>query len=193
MLNCKSKPEVSLDQRLLQGCLPRVHAYHQQPTPAYRSYLQTYVERDLRQLVQVRELATFQKFLRLCAGRIGQLFNASALANDVGVSYHTIQHWISVLESSFIVFRLQPYYENFNKRMIKSPKLYFYELGLASYLLGLEEESQVSRDPLRGSLVENLVILELVKARLNESKEPSLYFVRDSKGERNRCTLCPGT
>jgi predicted AAA+ superfamily ATPase len=171
-----------IDELLLHGFLPRVHAARQNPTRAYRSYFQTYVERDVRQLVEVKNLALFQLFLRLAAGRVGQLFNASALASEVGVSSHTIEHWTSTLEASYLVIRLQPYFENFNKRLVKSPKLYFTEVGLASYLLGLEEPAQVSRDPLRGGLFENLVVMELIKARVHRGRESGVYFVRDRKG-----------
>jgi predicted AAA+ superfamily ATPase len=173
---------IDVDEILVSGFLPRIHAASQQPTRAYRSYFQTYVERDLRQLVEVKNLATFQRFLRLCAGRVGQLFNANALAAEVGVSNHTIEHWTSALESSYLVLRLQPYFENFNKRFVKAPKLYFTEVGLATYLLGLEKPEQVARDPLRGALFENMVMIELIKARLHRGREPGLYFVRDHKG-----------
>lgn len=172
----------TLDAHLLHGTLPRVHADQQDPSKAYRSYLQTYVERDLNQLVRVRELASFQRFLKLCAGRVGQLLNVSSLAGDVGVSHGTIESWLSILESSFVIFRLQPYFENFNKRIVKSPKLYFVEIGLATHLLGIEEIEQVRRDPLRGALVENLMLAELFKARLNRGQEPNTYFLRDSNG-----------
>ena len=112
-------------------------------------------------------------------------FEASALSNEVGVSSHTIQHWLSILESSYIVFRLNPYFENFGKRVIKSPKLYFTDVGLATYLLDIENSSQLNRDPLRGALFENLVILELMKYRLNQGKEPNLYFYRDNHRKRS--------
>ncbi len=171
-----------IDTLLLQGFLPRVYDAHLDPAPAYRSYLQTYVERDVRDLVAVRDLAAFQRFMRLSAGRVGQLFNASALASEVGVSSHTIEHWTSTLEASYIVVRLQPYFENFNKRIVKAPKLYFTEVGLATHLLGLEETSQIARDPLRGGLFENMVIMELFKARLHAGRTPNIYYLRDQHG-----------
>lgn len=167
------------DEYLFHGFLPRIHANNQDPVKAYRNYFQTYVERDLRQIIQVKDLSTFESFLKLCAGRIGQLFNASSLASEVGVSYHTIEKWISVLEASFILTRLFPYFENFNKRIIKSPKIYFTEIGLATYLLGIEDLKQLSRDPLRGNLFENLVVIELMKSRLNRGLDPNLYFFRE--------------
>lgn len=182
----------SLDELLIKGFLPRIYDAHQDPNPAYRSYFQTYVERDLRQLIEVKNLAHFQKFMRLCAGRVGQLINASALANEVGVSYHTIEHWISALEASYLIIRLQPYFENFNKRLVKTPKLYFTEVGLATYLLGIENAEQMQRDPLRGGLFENLVIMELYKARMHRGREAGLYFIRDHKGNEIDALLCRG-
>lgn len=174
--------ELTLDDALLSGGYPRIFKDNLDPTKAYRNYFQTYIERDLRQLVHVKNLSQFQRFVRLCAGRIGQILNHTSLANDVGISSHTIKEWISILEASFILIRLQPYFENFGKRMIKSPKLYFTDVGLATYLLGIETTAQLSRDPLRGNLVENLVVLELFKARLNRGLDPQLYYFRDVHG-----------
>lgn len=141
------------------------------PTQALGDYIVTYVERDLRQIVNIRDLSLFEKFLKLCAGRIGQVLNLSSLANDVGVSHSTARAWISLLEASFIVFLLPPWFGNVSKRLIKSPKIYFYDVGLASYLLGLENEKQVMRDPLRGSLFENMVLMEILKYRYNRGKK----------------------
>lgn len=172
----------SLDQQLLQGGFPRVYKDALNPVKAYRNYFHTYVERDVRQMINVKDIALFEKFVKLCAGRIGQLINFQSLASDTGVSYHTIEHWLSILEASFILFRLQPYFENFGKRLIKSPKLYFTDVGLASYLLGIENEQQMARDPLRGGLFENLVVLELMKSRLNQGLDHQLYFFRDHQG-----------
>src|SRR5262249_6496505 len=144
------KIKLSLNQAILKGGYPRIHIDHLDPTKAYRNYFQTYVERDVRQLLNVKDLVQFQRFVRLCAGRIGQLLNLEGLGNDVGISSHTIKEWISLLEASFVIFRLQPYFENFGKRIIKSSKLYFTDVGLASYLLGIEQAEQLDRDPLRG-------------------------------------------
>lgn len=174
---------LSTNEALLLGGYPQVFLEERSQTlMIFRSYLQTYVERDLRQLLQVRDLTQFQKFLVLCAGRIGQLCNFQGLGDEVGVSSHTIQHWISTLEASFIVMRLIPYHESFGKRVIKSSKLYFTDVGFASFLLGIETEQQMSRDPLRGQLFENLLFLELVKERLNHGLDPRLFFYRDQKG-----------
>lgn len=174
--------ELALDEILLHGGYPRIYKDHLDPTKAYRNYFQTYVERDLRQLVQVKDLSQFQRFIKICAGRIGQILNLESIGNEIGASSHTVKHWISILEASFIVIRLQPYYENFGKRSIKSAKLYFSDVGLAAYLLGIENTLQMSRDPLRGNLVENLVFLELYKARINQGLDPQLYFFRDTNG-----------
>ena len=172
----------SLDGLLLTGGYPRLYEENLEPTSAYRYYFQTYVERDLWQLIQVKDLMQFERFIKILAGRIGNLINYDSLANDVGVSAPTIKNWISILEASFILFRLPPYFENFGKRMIKSPKLYFTDVGLACYLLGLENVEQVNRDPLRGALFENLVVLEALKYRLNHGKDPQLYYYRDTQG-----------
>lgn len=174
--------QLDLDDALLKGGYPRIFKDQLDPTKAYRNYFQTYIERDLRQLIHVKDLIQFQRFIRLCAGRIGQLLNLERLSNEVGVAANTIKHWISILEASFIILRLQPYFENFGKRIIKAPKLYFTDVGLASYLLGIENTVQMSRDPLRGNLVENLVLLELIKGRLNQGLDPQLYYFRDTHG-----------
>lgn len=171
-----------LDKLLLQGGFPRIYKDELNPTKAYRNYFHTYVERDVRKMINIKDIALFEKFIKLCAGRIGQLINFQSLASDTGVSYHTIEHWLSILEASFIILRLQPYFENFGKRLIKSPKLYFTDVGLAAYLLGIENEQQMSRDPLRGVLFENLVILDLIKSRLNQGLDHQLYFFRDHHG-----------
>jgi len=168
------------DDFLYYGFYPGIYKERLHPTIAYRSYYETYIERDLRQLIQIKDLDLFQRFVRLCAGRIGQLFNASNLSNDLGVSVPTIKSWLSILQASYVVMSLQPFYENINKRLTKSSKLYFYDVGLATYLLGIENPEQLSRDPLRGPLFENMVLMELVKARNNIALDHNLYFYRDS-------------
>jgi len=179
----KHYKKISLQRDLLihRGFLPRIYDQNQQPVIAYRNYLQTYVERDLRQLINIKDLMIFEKFLRLLAGRIGQLLNMSSLASDTGVSVTTISNWISILEASYIIFRLEPFYKNISKRLIKSPKIYFIETGLAAYLLGIENEKQAGRDPLMGSLFENMVVAELLKKRFNMGLGSNLYFYRDSQ------------
>ncbi len=171
-----------LDNLLLHGGYPRIYRDKLDPIKAYRNYFRTYVERDLRQIIQVKDLSQFQRFVRICAGRIGQVLNLEGISNDVGVSSNTVKEWLSVLEASFVITRLQPYFENFGKRLIKSPKLYFTDVGLACYLLGIENSVQIERDPLRGNLIENLVLLELMKCRLNQGVDPQLYYYRDAHG-----------
>lgn len=172
----------SREKWLFDGFLPSIHSEGQEPSRAHRNYLQTYVERDLRQILQVRDLRKFEVFLRLLASRTGQLSNASSLANEVGVAEVTISEWISVLETSFILYRLPPYFRNYGKRLTKSPKLYFVEPGLVPALLGLETPEQLARDLVFGGLFENLVVVEALKARWNRGKESSLYFFRDHVG-----------
>jgi len=178
----KSHKSDGLDSLLLNGFMPGKHADNIDAQRFYRAYFQTYIERDVRQLINVKDIIKFEKFIKLCAGRIGQLLNQSNLANEVGVSSTTINDWISVLEASFIIYRLPPYYENFGKRLIKSPKLYFMDTGLAAWLLGIENVTHLSRDPLKGALFENFVIIEYLKNYLNQGKEPRMFFFRDSHG-----------
>ncbi len=173
--------DLTLDKQLYHGFFPRIYSDHLNPTKAYRNYVQTYLEKDVRAISDIKNIIQFQTFLKLCAGRIGQIFDYASVSNDLGVSAHTVKHWLSILEASYIIVRLKPYFENFGKRLIKSPKLYFTDVGLACYLLDIENETQIARDPLRGSLVENLVILELIKYRYNHGLEPNLYFYRDSQ------------
>jgi predicted AAA+ superfamily ATPase len=138
-------------------------------------------------MINLKDLSPFEVFLKLLVGRIGQLINLNSLSNDVGISGTTLKGWLSILEASFILFKLHPYFENFGKRIIKSPKIYFTEIGLVTYLLGIEDINQVSRDPLIGNLFENLVVIEAVKARLNKGLDPNLFFYRDSN--RNEVDL----
>ena len=178
----KTTLPASLDMMMLKGFYPRIHDQGLNPTQALGDYYETYIERDLRQLMSIRDLSLFQKFVRLCAGRIGQILNTQSLANDTGVSHTTIHAWLSLLEASYIIFLLKPWYQNVSRRLIKSPKLYFYDVGLAAYLLGMESETHVSRDPLRGNLFENLVLMEAIKHRLNKGGKNAVTFYRDSRG-----------
>ena len=170
------------DEFIYQGFMPRLYNEKVNPTRLYRNYCQTYIERDIRQMINLRRLTDFENFTRLLAGRVGQILNLSSLSNDIGVSSTTLKEWLSVLEASHTIFRLNPYFENFGKRIIKSPKIYFTDVGLASYLLGIESPAHAARDPLIGNLFENMVVIEALKARLNAGKEPELYFYRDNKG-----------
>ncbi len=173
----------TLDESIIRGFMPELYLENSRdPYVYYRDYLDTYIERDLRQMTAVKDLNAFLRFITLLAGRVGQVVNLSGLSGEVGVSSTTLGQWLSVLEDSFIVFRLQPYFSNISKRIVKSPKVYFVEPGLAAYLLGIETAKQASRDPLRGNLFENIVVLEAMKARLNDNKEPNLFYMRTEKG-----------
>jgi uncharacterized protein len=172
---------LSVDEWMLKGGYPRIYKDQLDPTRAYRGYFQTYVERDLRQLIQIKDLLQFERFVAILAGRIGQVLNMEEIGGEIGISSHTVKHWISILEASFIVSRLPPYFENFGKRVIKSPKIYFNDVGLACYLLGIQTETQLSRDPLRGNLFENAVYLELKKFQMNKGLDPQLFYYRDQQ------------
>ena len=167
---------------IFQGFMPRVYDQRQRPHTAYANYYQTYVERDVRQLIRLKDVLLFEKFIKLLAGRVGQIINYQSLASDVGVDGKTIKQWLSILEASYVVFSLPPYFENFGKRAIKSPKYYFTDTGLLCYLLGIEKVEQVFRDPLMGHLFENMVVLEALKARYNQGRAAEVYFYRDSQG-----------
>jgi uncharacterized protein len=178
-----AKPEgISLDQVLYTGFYPRIFDKSLNATEAMQFYVNTYVERDLRLLINVKDLSKFEIFLKLCAGRIGQVLNFSSLGNDCGVNHATIKSWISVLEASYIIKLLRPYYKNFNKRLIKSPKLYFIDTGLAAFLLDISDENQMKTHPLRGALFENFVVSEFLKNRFNNGQTDNLFFFRDNTG-----------
>jgi len=167
---------------LFNGFYPRIFADNLDPVEALSFYVTTYVERDVREIMAVKDLTVFSRFLRLCAGRTGQILNASSLAADAGINHNTARAWLSLLEASFIITLLQPHYNNFNKRLIKAPKLYFWDVGLACHLLGIERAEQVASHPLVGSLFETFVVTELMKQRLNRVREPKLYYWRDNAG-----------
>lgn len=178
----KEADKLSLDSILLKGFFPALYAGKNSSEILYPSYVKTYLERDVRDLLQIKNMMQFQTFLRLCAGRIGSLFNASELSGEVGVSVNTIRSWLSVLQASYIIILLPPFYENMRKRLTKTPKLYFCDTGLACNLLGIETEQQLARDRMRGYLFENFIIMEAVKSRYNKGKESNLFFYRDSNG-----------
>ena len=167
---------------VVYGFLPRIYDQNQRPNRAYSNYYQTYIERDVRQLIKLKDVSLFEKFIKLLAGRVGQIIDYQSLGNDVGVTSVTIKQWLSILEASFVVFKLPPYFENFGKRVIKSPKYYFTDVGLLAYLLGIEKPEQVSRDPLVGNIFENLIVIEALKGRYNQGNNADLYFFRDSNG-----------
>ena len=172
----------SLEALLFQGLYPPI--YDRQPSPVhwYDSYIRTYIERDVRQLINVRDLNTFQRFVRICAARTGQLVNLSQLANDCGINHMTAKAWLSVMEASYLIIMLSPHFNNFNKRLVKSAKLYFLDTGLAAQLLGIQTKEQLTTHPLRGALFETWVVSELLKARFNDALSSNLYFWRDHTG-----------
>ena len=169
-----------LEELLYRGFYPRISHRNLNPTNAYGDYISTYLERDIRQLELIKKLNHFQRFVKLSAGRVGQIINYNSFSNDVGVSVSTIQEWLTLLEASYIIFRLPPFFENIGKRLIKQPKLYFYDVGLVSYLLGIEKKQHLETHPLRGHLFENFIISEIVKQRFNTGKDFNFYFYQDS-------------
>ncbi|HEY85115.1 MAG TPA: ATP-binding protein [Chloroflexi bacterium] len=174
---------------IFKGQYPRIYDRDIAPTDFYPSYIQTYVERDVRLIKNITDANAFIQFTQLCAGRSGQLLNYASLANDAGISPNTARAWISILEASYIVYRLHPYHKNFNKRLVKSPKLYFYDTGLACSLLGIRSQEQVNTHFLKGALFENLIINEFVKRALNRGERRYPYFWRDSRGDEIDCLL----
>ncbi len=172
----------STDRLLHAGGYPRIHDQKLDPAVALADYFATYVERDLRQLIGLRELDAFRRFVRLAAGRVGQVLNLHSLAADAGVSDPTAKTWIGLLEHSFIVRRLQPWFANLGKRLVKSPKLYFCDTGLAAWLIGITQQDQLQSHPLRGALFENLVVMEFVKHAVHHGNPVGLHYYRDSSG-----------
>lgn len=171
--------ETSTDTLIRNGCYPAVWSKKMPPEILYQNYYTTYIERDVRQLINVKDISLYQKFIRLVAGRVGSECNYSALAGEVGTSTPTINSWFSTLAASYIAYTLPPYYENIGKRLTKTPKVYFYDTGLACFLLGIENEAQLNVHPLRGALFENMVVNEAMKNRFNRGKPANLYFYRD--------------
>jgi predicted AAA+ superfamily ATPase len=170
------------DTLLWTGTYPRVHTQRIAPSQVFSDYFETYIERDLRHILNVKNLNQFERFVRLCAGRVGQLLNLNSLAADAGISQPTAREWISVLESSFVIFRLQPWHSNVAKRYIKTPKLYFHDTGLAVWLSGVTAPEQLKNHPLRGNFYENLVVSEILKKHENTGDNTPLYFYRDQTG-----------
>ena len=173
------RKNASADTLMLNGCYPGVWADGLAANTFYKNYYNTYVERDVRKIINIQDISLFQRFIRLCAGRVGSECNASALAGEVGVVTNTIIKWFNTLSATYIIYMLQPYYQNIGKRMVKTPKIYFYDTGLACYLLGIENEKQLSAHPLRGAIFENMVVNEALKSRFNKGKDANLFFYRD--------------
>ena len=175
----EKKPQ-ELESLILKGFYPRCYERAIEPYRFYEDYLRTYVERDVRKLVNIKDAALFRDFIKLCASRVGQILNQQNIANELGISNTTINQWLSILEASFVIVRLKPYFENLGKRIIKSPKLYFVDVGLAAYLNNIDSVEQLQRDSLKGALIENLVVSELMKIRYNQGRSADFYFFRDN-------------
>ena len=173
---------INIEQVLYTGFYPRIHDKELNPTEALSSYISTYIERDVRQISNLRNLDLFQKFLKLCAANVGQLVNYTRFSNDIGVDQETIKAWISVLKGSYVCYTLQTHHKNFRKKITKTPKLYFYDVGLVSYLLGIRQKEQLDTHPLKGQLFENYVISEIIKSNYNTNAKKDLYFYRDKTG-----------
>jgi predicted AAA+ superfamily ATPase len=172
----------TLDYFILHGGYPRLYDKSIEPVDYYPNYILTYVERDLRQIKNINDLGLFQRFLKICASRTGQIINYTSMGNDCGIDKKTVVSWLGILETSFIAFTLKPFYNNFGKRLLQMPKLYFYDTGLCCSLLEIEYEIQLANHPLRGALFENFVLLELMKQRLNRGQRRNFYFWRDRTG-----------
>ncbi|MFQ5448122.1 MAG: ATP-binding protein [Saprospiraceae bacterium] len=181
-LQSGSLSEKSYEQWIFDGCYPKIYDKHLSPPEFYANYTETYVQRDVRQVKNVGNLNLFTRFLSICAGHIGQTLNYSNLANAAGISLTTVQNWLSILETSFIIYRLNPYFRNFNKRIVKAPKLYFYDTGLACSLLRMSNLQAVTNYFQKGALFENFIINEISKSYFNQGKRPPIYYWRDSKG-----------
>lgn len=181
-LESAGKLQPDADSLMFRGMYPPLYDRELAPADWFPAYVNTYIERDVRQLINVRDLSTFQRFIMMCAARTGQLLNLSSLAADCGITHNTAAAWISVLEASYLIFLLRPHYANFNKRLVKTPKLYFLDTGLAAWLLGVRKVGQLAYHAQRGALFENLVVTEFLKGRFNRGQPADLYFWRDSKG-----------
>ncbi|MFC1781771.1 ATP-binding protein [Planctomycetota bacterium] len=179
-INPKDKINDKVFNALWTGSYPRIHDKHIPPQQWLASYIQTYIERDVRSILNISDLETFTRFVRLCAGRTGQILNLQSLGNDCGIDSKTAKRWLSILETSFIIKRLRPYYKNFNKRLIKSPKLYFLDSGLLCYLLGINKPDELMVHSARGAIFESWVIAELYKSYYHAGKQPAMYYFRDS-------------
>ncbi len=182
----------TLEVALYRGFYPSIYVSKIAPADWYSAYLRTYVERDVRQVQNITDLSTFQRFIKLCAGRVGQILNLTSLGNDCGVSANTARAWISLLEASYIIFLLRPFHRNFSKRLIKSPKIYFYDPGLACHLLDIHSHKELSVHYLKGGLFESMVIGELMKRRYNRGLSPHCHFWRDKSGNEVDCIIEEG-
>lgn len=181
-LQAADRAPATVDSLLHAGFFPPIHDRPVEPTLWLQDYISTYLERDVRQILNIQELATFQRFVQLCAGRIGQLLNITSLAADTGITRVTAESWLSVLQASHLMFLVRPWFTNLNKRLIKTPKLYFCDPGLAAWFLGVRDPSHVTAHPQRGALFENWIMTELLKAQTHHGIKPTLHFLRDKEG-----------
>lgn len=188
-LELPNKSQLHISERIFNGFYPRLHNIGINAVDFYPSYIQTYIERDIRSLKAIENLNIFSRFIALCAGRIGQVLNLSSLANDAGISVNTVKSWLSLLEASFILYQIQPYHKNYNKRLIKSPKLYFYDTGLACSLLRIQNPEMISTHFLYGALYENYIISEIIKVQYHSGIRPAVYYWRESNGNEIDCII----
>lgn len=179
----------NFNQFIFKGFYPRIYDKDISPDLFYPSYIQTYAERDVRQIINVSNLNSFQRFMRLVAGRAGRLLNYSSIANELGHELKTIKSWFNILETSFVIFFLQPHHKNYSKRLVKTPKLYFYDTGLACSLLGIKNENEINLHWAKGALFENMIIADIMKNYLNRAQIPSMFFWRDSTGNELDCLI----
>lgn len=176
----QTEKQLPVNQQLYEGLYPAICADKNVAHLFYPSYVKTYLDKDVRDLLRIKDQLQFLKFMKLCAARIGSLFNVSEVAVEVGTSPHTITHWLSILQASYLITLLPPYYENISKRVVKTPKLYFNDPGLACYLLDIESPRQLEFDKMRGAIFENMIVMECIKHRTNNGKEGNVFFYRDS-------------
>lgn len=182
----------SLEKLLFFGFYPRIYDKKVLPKEWYSNYLRTYVERDLRTIKNISDLGTFQNFLKMCAARTGQILDFTSIGNDCGISHNTVKQWLNILQASFVIFLLKPHFKNFNKRLIKSSKIYFYDTGLLCYLLNIESETQLKTHYLRGGIFESFIISEIIKNRTNRNEQENIYFWRDKNGHEVDCIIESG-
>lgn len=178
-----------IEDAMFMGCYPRIFDQNLRPTFWYKNYIKTYVERDVRALISIPDLTLFQTFIQLIAGRLGQIMNIESLANDCGITVKMVHSWLSILEASYIIFRVQPYFRNMGKRLVKNPKIYFYDTGLACTLLGIDSAPQLYMHYLRGGLVESYMLAEIFKYYHNNDRTAHVYFWRDEEGHEIDCLL----
>jgi uncharacterized protein len=192
LAHIKNGKPTRLEEIIFKGMYPRIYQSHLRPMDWYPSYIRTYIERDVRLIKNIENLSLFQKFLKMCAARTGQILNMSSLASDCGITHVTAEAWMTVLEASYIVFRLKPYHQNFNKRLVKAPKLYFYDTGLLCSLLDIQNEKDLLIHPMRGAFFETLVVSDLLKQRFHQGLPSNLYYWRDKAGHEIDCILEQG-